>query len=160
MQRTSAPLDLAGVERSCSPTTEPHASGGGLRVTRGLRVGAGHLFEGSWMCIGRTADLDLGAPGGQVAVAGRRQSFLLVRGDDWRARFHNVCRHRGHELLGSASIATSAASGARTTRGSTGSGAICARRRGSTWTRWTKPTSPSSRRARRVARLAVRQRER
>ena len=29
-----------------------------------------------------------------------RQSFLLVRGDDGAIRaFHNICRHRGHELL-------------------------------------------------------------
>jgi Rieske 2Fe-2S family protein len=58
------------------------------------------LFEGSWMCVGRTADLALASAGDQVAVQAGRQSFVLVRGDDGTLRaFHNICRHRGHELL-------------------------------------------------------------
>jgi Rieske 2Fe-2S family protein len=52
------------------------------------------------MCIGRTADLDLGGPGAQAAIQVGTQSFLLVRADDGQLRaFHNICRHRGHELL-------------------------------------------------------------
>ena len=101
MQRTTAPLDLASVERVLQPydraRTLPADAYASPEVFAWEQR---HLFEGSWMCIGRTADLDLGAPGSQAAVAVGDHSFLLVRGDDRRLRaFHNVCRHRGHELL-------------------------------------------------------------
>jgi glycine betaine catabolism A len=57
-----------------------------------------HLFERSWVCIGR-AD-GIGDPGDQTAVRIGGEGLLLVRdrGGDLRA-FYNVCRHRGHELL-------------------------------------------------------------
>jgi Rieske 2Fe-2S family protein len=100
MQRTSAPLDLAAVERSCDPTTGLTLPGG-YGSPDVFAWEQAHLFEGSWTCVGRTADLDLASPGDQVALQVGRQSFLLVRGDDLAVRvFHNVCRHRGHELLG------------------------------------------------------------
>ena len=82
------------------------------------------------MCVGRGADLELAEPGDQTAVQVGTQSFLLVRGDDGRLRaFHNVCRHRGHELLAVGEHRTNAASSARTTPGSTGSKATFGRRR-------------------------------
>jgi glycine betaine catabolism A len=57
------------------------------------------FFTGSWVCVGR--DADLGAPGSQRAVGVGGAGVLLVRGLDGRQRaFANVCRHRGHELLG------------------------------------------------------------
>ena len=122
MQRTSAPLDLAAVEKVLQPydraLTLPGDAYGSPEVFAWEQA---HLFEGSWSCVGRTADLDLASPGDQVAIQVGRQSFLLVRGDDMVVRvFHNICRHRGHELLRRrASSATSAASAARTTRGCT-----------------------------------------
>ena len=102
MQRTSAPLDLAAVEQVLQPydraLTLPGEAYGSPEVFAWEQA---HLFEGSWTCVGRTADLDLASPGDQVALQVGRQSFLLVRGDDMVVRvFHNVCRHRGHELLG------------------------------------------------------------
>jgi Rieske 2Fe-2S family protein len=57
-----------------------------------------HVVEGSWFCVGRAADLP--APGDQRAVPVGAASVLLVRGGDGVLRgYHNVCRHRGHELL-------------------------------------------------------------
>ena len=56
-----------------------------------------HLFEGSWVCVGRSG---VGEPGAQRAVVVGTASAVLVRGDDGTLRaFSNVCRHRGHELV-------------------------------------------------------------
>jgi Rieske 2Fe-2S family protein len=56
-----------------------------------------HLFDGGWVCAGRTSDLD--APGARRAVAVGGDSVLLVRGHDAVLRgFFNVCQHRAHEL--------------------------------------------------------------
>jgi glycine betaine catabolism A len=101
MQRTSAPLDLTAVERVLAPydraITLPGEAYGSSDVFRWEQR---HLFEGSWMCIGRAADLDLTGPGAQIALQVGTQSFLLVQADDGDIRaFHNICRHRGHELL-------------------------------------------------------------
>jgi len=101
MQRTTAPLDLAGVETVLQPydraLTLPGEAYGSPEVFAWEQR---HLFAGSWMCIGRGADLDLTGAGAQAAIQVGTQSFLLVRGDDGELRaFHNVCRHRGHELV-------------------------------------------------------------
>jgi glycine betaine catabolism A len=57
-----------------------------------------HFWDGSWVCAGRSADL--AAAGDQRAVPVGSASVLLVRDGDGTLRgFHNVCRHRGHELL-------------------------------------------------------------
>jgi Rieske 2Fe-2S family protein len=101
MQRTSAPLDLDAVERVLTPydraVTLPGEAYGSPDVFAWEQA---HLFEGAWMCIGRASDLGLAAPGAQAAVQVGTQSFLLVVGDDGLIRgFHNICRHRGHELL-------------------------------------------------------------
>jgi len=57
-----------------------------------------HLFEGSWVCVGRSDTL--ADPGDQTAVRVGSDGVLLVRGHDEVLRgFFNVCRHRGHELL-------------------------------------------------------------
>jgi glycine betaine catabolism A len=56
------------------------------------------FFEGSWVCVGRTASV--AQAGKQTAVRVGEEGILLVRGDDGILRgFFNVCRHRGHELL-------------------------------------------------------------
>ena len=100
-RRVAAPLDLAGVEKVLQPCdralTLPGEAYGSAEV---FDWEVEHLFEGGWMCVGREGDLKLGAPGDQTAIQVGRQSFALVRGDDDVLRaFHNVCRHRGHELL-------------------------------------------------------------
>jgi phenylpropionate dioxygenase-like ring-hydroxylating dioxygenase large terminal subunit len=101
MQRTTAPLDLGGVEQVLRSydhaLTLPGEAYWSPEVFAWERR---HLFEGSWMCVGRAADLSLDRPGAQAAIQAGAQSFLLVRGDDEELRaFHNVCRHRGHELV-------------------------------------------------------------
>ena len=56
------------------------------------------VFDGSWVCVGRAADLP--EAGDQTAVQAGSETILLVRGADGRLRgFYNTCRHRGHELL-------------------------------------------------------------
>jgi len=58
-----------------------------------------HFFDGSWVCVGRSEDLR--GPGDRCAVALGHESVLLARGGAGNLRaFYNVCRHRGHELLG------------------------------------------------------------
>jgi glycine betaine catabolism A len=57
-----------------------------------------HFFEGSWVCVGRSSDL--AQSGDQAAVRLGQGGVLLVRDDSGTMHgFHNVCRHRGHELL-------------------------------------------------------------
>ncbi len=57
-----------------------------------------HLFDAGWVAACHAAAV--AEPGAQIAVALGRGSALVVRdGDDLRA-FANVCRHRGHEILG------------------------------------------------------------
>jgi glycine betaine catabolism A len=56
------------------------------------------FFEGSWYCLGRSADLP--GPGDRRAVQVGTEAVLLVRGKDGELRgFFNTCRHRGHELV-------------------------------------------------------------
>jgi Rieske 2Fe-2S family protein len=56
------------------------------------------LYQGSWMCLGRSSALVL--PGDQRAVRIGDEGVLLVRGADGVLRgFFNTCRHRGHELV-------------------------------------------------------------
>ncbi len=99
--RSAAPLDLGSVEQVLQPydqaLTLPGDAYGSPEV---FDWEVRHFFEGGWMCVGREADLGLDATGDQTAVQVGRQSFLVVRGDDAGLRaFHNICRHRGHELL-------------------------------------------------------------
>jgi glycine betaine catabolism A len=58
--------------------------------------------ERSGIRLARAEDVDreLGARGAQRAYRVGAEDILLVRGRDRVLRcFHNVCRHRGHELL-------------------------------------------------------------
>ncbi|PWI41679.1 aromatic ring-hydroxylating dioxygenase subunit alpha [Streptomyces sp. ICBB 8177] len=55
------------------------------------------IFEAMWFCAVRATDLAV--PGAYRTVTVGRESVLLVRGRDGRARaFLNVCRHRGARL--------------------------------------------------------------
>jgi Rieske 2Fe-2S family protein len=57
-----------------------------------------HLFDGGWVCAGRTADV--ARPRQQLAVRAGVTGVVLVRDDGGLLRaFANHCRHRGHELL-------------------------------------------------------------
>jgi len=63
-----------------------------------LRWEQRHIFDASWICVGR-ADL-VPEAGSQRAIDVGGRGVLLVRGEDGElAAFHNTCRHRGHELL-------------------------------------------------------------
>jgi len=58
-----------------------------------------HFFDESWVCVGRSEDLR--GPGDRCAVALGHESVLLTWDEAGNLRaFYNVCRHRGHELLG------------------------------------------------------------
>lgn len=59
-----------------------------------------HLFAREWVCVGRTAGMR--EAGMQRAVRAGSATVLLTRDESGALHaFHNVCRHRGHELLGS-----------------------------------------------------------
>src|SRR5437763_12510792 len=59
------------------------------------------LFESTWICAARAADL---APGGYRTVQIGRESVLLTRSRDGGVHaFFNVCRHRGARLRTDAS---------------------------------------------------------
>jgi len=55
------------------------------------------FFDGSWVCVGRAADL--ANPGDQRAVTVGTETILLVRDVDAVRAYYDVCPHRGHELL-------------------------------------------------------------
>jgi Rieske 2Fe-2S family protein len=58
-----------------------------------------NFYEGSWFCAGRAGRLK--EPGDRTAIVAGTESVLLVKGEDSSIRaFSNVCRHRGHELIG------------------------------------------------------------
>src|SRR5918995_7028355 len=58
-----------------------------------------HFFDESWVCVGRSENLR--GAGDRCAVALGHESALLARDEEGDLRaFYNVCRHRGHELLG------------------------------------------------------------
>ena len=63
-----------------------------------LRWEMEHFFDGSWVCVGRSEDLR--NAGDRRAVSLGHERALLVRDESGKLRaFHNVCRHRGHELM-------------------------------------------------------------
>jgi glycine betaine catabolism A len=94
-----APLDRKALERVLQPV------GSGRLLPREAYTSEAvlewekrHLFEASWVCVGR-AD-DLARAGDQKGVRVGSDTLLLARGPDGALRaFYNVCRHRAHELL-------------------------------------------------------------
>ena len=104
-----APLEPADLERTLAPfvaaRTLPRAAYVEPDV---LAWEQRHLFEASWVCVGRGADV--AAARSQLATRVGATGVLLVRDADGTLRaFANICRHRGHEIL---------PCGARTTRSS------------------------------------------
>ena len=57
-----------------------------------------HLFAAAWTCLGRVAELSAGVT--QRATAAGDVGVLLTFTSSGVRAFANVCRHRGHELLG------------------------------------------------------------
>lgn len=58
------------------------------------------VFFDQWTCVAREDDLVSAGSYEAVDLAG--DSVILVRGEDWKLRaFHNVCRHRGCQLVDS-----------------------------------------------------------
>ncbi len=98
-ERTAAPIDPASLERVLQPIERARTLPGTAYASPDVFAWEQrHFVQGSWLCLGRATDL--AAPGDQRAVRIGSLSILLVRGDDGELRgFHNVCRHRGHELL-------------------------------------------------------------
>lgn len=58
------------------------------------------VFLDQWTCVGREDDLITAGSYEALDLAG--ESVIVVRGEDWKLRaFHNVCRHRGCQLVDS-----------------------------------------------------------
>ena len=57
-----------------------------------------HIFSKTWACAGLMEDLS--EPGQYMCVQAGLNNILIVMGRDRRLRaFHNVCRHRGTQLI-------------------------------------------------------------
>jgi Rieske 2Fe-2S family protein len=92
------PIDRIGLEAVLEPGTSgrmlPREAYTSEEVLAWERE---HLFSRSWVCAGRSESIpDIGS---RLAVDVAGAAVLLVR-DEGRVLhgFHNVCRHRGHEL--------------------------------------------------------------
>ncbi len=94
----AAPVDLDALSRLLDPATTGAMLPADAYVDDAvLDWERTHLFDGGWVCAGRTTDLS--APGARRAVAVGDDSVLLVRGEDGELRgFFNVCQHRASEL--------------------------------------------------------------
>jgi Rieske 2Fe-2S family protein len=98
-QLSPAPIDPAALDLVLQPFERARTlPGEAYASTEVFEWERRRFFEGSWVCIARATDL--ANAGDQRAVQVGSLSILLVRGDDGALRgFHNVCRHRGHELV-------------------------------------------------------------
>jgi Rieske 2Fe-2S family protein len=96
---TRAPIDPSALEPVLRPLAAARTLPGPAYASEQVfRWEQAHFFAGAWVCVGR-AD-DVAAPGDQKAVPVGAASLLLARDGDGTLRaWHNVCRHRGHELL-------------------------------------------------------------
>ncbi|GAA3452841.1 aromatic ring-hydroxylating oxygenase subunit alpha [Dactylosporangium matsuzakiense] len=99
----AAPLDPAGIEPALRPfgasRTLPAAAYTDPAVLAWERR---HLFAGAWTCVGRADELARDCTHRAVTVGD--VGVLLTFGPEPKA-FANVCRHRGHELLGDGTAA-------------------------------------------------------
>jgi Rieske 2Fe-2S family protein len=96
----AAPLDAEALESALAPFGRSRTLPGAAYTSDDVfRWEQRAFFEGSWFCAGRAADLT--EPGSQRAVQVGSEAVLLVRDSAGELRgYFNVCRHRGHELLG------------------------------------------------------------
>jgi glycine betaine catabolism A len=94
------PIDLVAVKRAAAPL------GAALTLPASAYVSPDvfdweqkRFFEDSWVCVGRGTEL--AGAGSQKAVSVGSEGILLVRSESGELKaFFNVCRHRGHQLLG------------------------------------------------------------
>lgn len=95
----TSPIDAALLEPTLAPLPATRGLPGACYASQAVfDWEIEHFFEGSWVCVGRSADLD--KHGDQRAVTLGRESALLVRDEAGLLRcFLNVCAHRGHQLL-------------------------------------------------------------
>jgi len=96
---TPAPIDRKLLEPSLAELREAYTLPGVCYTSPELFAWEmRNFFDASWVCLGRSNDL---LPiGGRKAIRAGRGSILLNRDATGRLQcFHNICRHRGHELL-------------------------------------------------------------
>lgn len=101
---TASPIDPASLEGVLRPRPEASllpssAYSDGDVLEWELR----HLFEPSWVCVGREEDAS--EPGDLFTARVGSESVLVVRAEDGVLRgFYNVCQHRGTQLVSVASM--------------------------------------------------------
>jgi glycine betaine catabolism A len=97
----AAPLDADGVAAAARPLGQARMLPAAAYVSPDvLDWERRHVFDGSWVCVGRVDQL--GATR-QTAVAVGATSVLVTNDSGRLDVFANICRHRGHELLACAS---------------------------------------------------------
>jgi Rieske 2Fe-2S family protein len=99
MTRTPAPIDRRELEPSLAEFRQSYTLPGVAYTSTELFAWEmRHFFDESWVCLGRSGGLM--EPGTRMAVPAGAGSILLTRDEAGILRgFHNICRHRGHELL-------------------------------------------------------------
>ncbi len=92
-------LDIADLEAVLAPFGESSMPPRAAYIDDQVLTWERHvLFEGGWVCAGRSALVP--NPGDQHATQVGRTGILLVRHDEGSLTvLANICRHRGHELL-------------------------------------------------------------
>jgi len=95
----AAPIERALLEPSLAAFRESYTLPGVAYTSDALFAWEmERFFDASWACLGRADSLV--QPGTRMAVRAGRGSILLSRDEAGILRaFHNICRHRGHELL-------------------------------------------------------------
>jgi Rieske 2Fe-2S family protein len=96
---TPAPIDRRLLKPSLADLREAYTLPGICYTSPELFAWEMHnFFDASWVCLGRSEGLLPAA--GRKAVQAGQGSILLNRDPTGRLEcFHNICRHRGHELL-------------------------------------------------------------
>jgi len=99
MIHAPAPIERRLIEPSLADFRESYTLPGEAYTSDELfRWEMRHFFDASWACLGRTDALSANAA--RAAVPAGTGSILLSRDEAGILRaFHNICRHRGHELL-------------------------------------------------------------
>ena len=99
MTGSNLPLDPARLEEVLRPRGEARLlPGEAYKDPAVLAWEIEHLFEPSWVCVGREEDAP--EPGDLVTAEVGGECVLLIRGEDGFLRgFYNVCQHRGSRLV-------------------------------------------------------------